>query len=886
MRRALLLLPLLLAFLHPLGIAGAPSDADPPIVAGPLLTPPNPAVYAAMPFVLQAGSQPVSVRPAEATEEVIAVLVDFDDQPALGSPGDVGSLLFDSAPGARSLRAFYRENSYNQTQVQGATTDVWYRANRDMTWYGADGGSIDDLNRPIYCLAVEAVLAADGDVDFSQYDTDNNGEVDHLVIVHAGNGQETTANTDLIWSHHWAIIDARQCGYPTASVIVDGVQVREYLMAAETSPLGVFVHEFGHDFGLPDLYDVTGFTLGIGVWGVMGTGSWNGVPRGSSPAHFTAWSKAQLGWLEFRVVTGALAPASIPALATSPVAYKLPIKESFRGDEYFIIENRQPLGFDQGLPGSGLLIWHADETVSSNINSNRRLVDLEEADDGRGTFFADNPSQPTDTWADDPLGFTPDSVPGSDDNDGARTGWKVTGISPSGSVMQANISAGVAVDLAILDAIHPSFVPLDQPVRVDVVVTNRGLTTVSNGTLTFDVFYEAYNVTARVAEEGRSLLPLDEGETRSLSFAFTPDQRGTYLVEAAAWVTGDELPENNVRIVHVVAGQHLLVEDVEGDTSGWTTSDDLGSAHRWAVVEDGDGYGTAQSPVRAWRFGDFGVSGVPTVYEFYHLTSPEIPLGAAVPRLLYYQRYELGSAAEESGAGPPGSDVASVSVSFDGGPWIEVASFTGAELDWAPVYVDLAPYAGGAQRMQLRFTATAGRMPEDGGWWIDDVAILRVPLAPLPLLKPLETQQEVLPGSTVSFLFLMVNVGDLPSDFTFFTQGLPVDWDALIGRNETAAIPVAEYGERLDPDQQRALNLIVRAPFLAERGVLHQGVLTAVTVDEGTTAYFVFTLQVPLGFGFDLSGRTFVVALIIGGVMLALAMVLTALRRRRSYPPY
>ncbi|MFQ5908099.1 MAG: M6 family metalloprotease domain-containing protein [Thermoplasmata archaeon] len=888
MRRGLLLLllPLLLAFLHPLGSAGAPLDPGPPIVSGPLLTPPDPAVYASMPFVLQAGTQPVSVRPAGATESLIALLVDFPDQQGIGSPGAVGDRLFDTTPGASSLTAFYRENSYNATNVIGATTSGWNRAPQPMDFYGADGASIDDENGPIYCLVVQAALAADAEVDFSQYDTDGNGELDHLMVIHAGNGQETTANTDLIWSHHWAIIDARQCGLPTVGLTLDGVQLREYLLAAETSPLGVFVHEFGHDFGLPDLYDVTGITLGIGVWGVMGTGSWNGLPRGSRPAHFTAWSKAHLGWLQLRVVTDALAPASIPALATSGVAYKLPVKDTFRGEEYFIVENRQQTGFDQGLPGSGLLLWHVDETVSSNINSDRRLLDLEEADDGRGTFFADNPSQPGDTWADDPRGFTPDTVPGSSDNDGARTGWKVTGISPSQAVMLANISIGVVVDLAILSVARPTFVPLDNPVQVDVRIANRGLTTVSNGTLTLDVFYEEYNLSARIDQDTRSLLPLGEGESQTLSFTFTPTDRGSYLVEAAASVEGDELPENNIQIVHVVAGEHLSLEDVEGSTSGWTTSADSGSAHRWEVVEDGAGYGLAHSPDRAWRFGAFDFVGPPIIYPSYYLTGPEIPLGTDVPRLRYYQRFELTTAADESGAEPSDSDVATVSVSFDGGPWIEVASFTGTESEWTPVYVDLAPYAGGANTLRLRFTSTAGFMPDDGGWWIDDVAVLRVPLEPVPLVKALDTHRDVdPPGTTVSFLFLLVNVGDVPASFTFLVQGLPADWAALIGQNETSAIPVAAYSERLGPDQQRALNLNIRSPLLAERGVLHQGLFTVLTVDENSSASFVFTLQVGVGF-FDLSGRTLIVAFIIGGVMLALAMVLTGLRRRRTHPPY
>ncbi|MEE9164392.1 MAG: hypothetical protein V3U17_06345, partial [Thermoplasmata archaeon] len=139
MRRALLLLPLLLVIFHPLGVAGPAEEAQPILVSGPLLTPPNPAVDATPPFVLQVGPQPVSVRPAQATEELVAVLVDFPDQTAIRSPGAIEDLLFDAAPGTSSLHAFYRETSYNATQIVGATTNDWYRMGQTMTYYGEDG---------------------------------------------------------------------------------------------------------------------------------------------------------------------------------------------------------------------------------------------------------------------------------------------------------------------------------------------------------------------------------------------------------------------------------------------------------------------------------------------------------------------------------------------------------------------------------------------------------------------------------------------------------------------------------------------------------------------------------------------------------------------------
>ena len=56
-------------------------------------------------------------------------------------------------------------------------------------------------------------------------------------------------------------------------------------------------HELGHFFGLPDLYDASGQTMGIGNWGIMAVGAWNGGD-GRSPAHFCVWSKIMLGLLQ------------------------------------------------------------------------------------------------------------------------------------------------------------------------------------------------------------------------------------------------------------------------------------------------------------------------------------------------------------------------------------------------------------------------------------------------------------------------------------------------------------------------------------------------------------------------------------------------------------
>ncbi len=118
-----------------------------------------------------------------------------------------------------------------------------------------------------------------------------------------------SAATTNIWSHRWVVggwpefsnqpwvtNDARTGG---GNIVVWDYTIQPALgsdngCGTGINEIGVFCHEFGHAFGLPDLYDTNGGTQGIGHWGLMGSGNWN---KPTNPAHFEAWSKAELGWL-------------------------------------------------------------------------------------------------------------------------------------------------------------------------------------------------------------------------------------------------------------------------------------------------------------------------------------------------------------------------------------------------------------------------------------------------------------------------------------------------------------------------------------------------------------------------------------------------------------
>jgi hypothetical protein len=162
------------------------------------------------------------------------------------------------------------------------------------------------------------------------------------------------------------------------------------------STIGIMAHELGHDLGFPDLYDTDYSSAGISRWSLMSGGSWNYVgtgQAGTTPAGLDAFSKSYQDWIAPIPVVGAVSGAALPASATSPTAYRLLDNpkgvdwsfENHKGTgEYYLVENRQPIGYDAGLPACGVIVYHVDESVTykntANANDAHRLLDVVEAD--------------------------------------------------------------------------------------------------------------------------------------------------------------------------------------------------------------------------------------------------------------------------------------------------------------------------------------------------------------------------------------------------------------------------------------------------------------------------------------------------------------------------
>lgn len=393
--------------------------------------------------------------------KTLVILADFPDNHGRVNPAFFDNLVF-GTNASNTVREFYRANSYGQLDLVAVNMPSslgWKRVSQNYDYYVGTQFGLGSYPQNSQKLAEELVDLVDPYVNFAEYDNDGDGFVDGIVIAHAGSGEEFGANNGIadIWSHKWGI----------SPVTKDGVLVSAYAIQPEywlsttvlqpgnTYPgdmtIGVYAHEIGHLFGLPDLYDTDLNSGGTGDWSIMSYGSWSGT-SGNSPANFDAWSKShpKIGFLTPQVVqnNGAI---NLPPVETYPAVLRIN-PSSFPSTQYFLLENRQKIGYDSTLPGSGLLIWHIDETKSNNtkqwypgyITSGNYKVALEQAD---GLWGIEKKTDLGDTG--DPFPgstgktrFDDTTSPDSKSYSGASSNFGIAGISNYGANMTGYVSFG------------------------------------------------------------------------------------------------------------------------------------------------------------------------------------------------------------------------------------------------------------------------------------------------------------------------------------------------------------------------------------------------------------------------------------------------------------
>ena len=275
-----------------------------------------------------------------------------------------------------SVHQYFYDQSWGQYDLQLDVVGP-VKVSKQMSYYGQNDYKGNDKHADE--LVVEACkLAHDQGIDFSNYDFNNDGYVDWVVILYAGYGEASGAPANTIWPHQYEL------SYTGKSFKLDGKTVDHYCCLNEKEyqtkkrdGIGTFCHEFSHVMGLPDFYaTVEGAThRTMGSWDIMDYGPYNN--NGNTPPNYSAYERWFMGWFQPRLVNQD-ASVILPRDAISDILAPNP-------STFYMFENRKREGWDAYIKGSGLLItkikWDRDRWAGNEVNNyaNSLGVDIMEA---------------------------------------------------------------------------------------------------------------------------------------------------------------------------------------------------------------------------------------------------------------------------------------------------------------------------------------------------------------------------------------------------------------------------------------------------------------------------------------------------------------------------
>lgn len=323
--------------------------------------------------------------PVSGVRKIIVLLVNFTNRSLMTTASGWSDSVFSTTVGVKSVANYYKDNSFNTLSVAPVSHSQAGNPAGVVTvsvpYVHPDNGTAEST------WVAAAINAADPYVDFSSLDTNSNGYIDRteavVYLIPAGYEESGSDKIPSVWAH--------ATRYSSGGLSAAGKLFPAYAMNGELNnsdlqhPIGVIAHEMGHQFcGLPDLYDTSGQNQGLGNFSLMASGSWGGdtgEQSGTTPTNLDAWSREYLGWTSPLVPVSDTTLSLAHPLSSQNAVYKM-ISPLVSSTEYFLIENRQPVGWDQGLRGrsafgsawaGGLLITHIDITAGTaglnDINS-------------------------------------------------------------------------------------------------------------------------------------------------------------------------------------------------------------------------------------------------------------------------------------------------------------------------------------------------------------------------------------------------------------------------------------------------------------------------------------------------------------------------------------
>lgn len=350
----------------------------------------------------QHAAYPLNVAPRG-----LVILVNFADVAFETEKAEMDSMLTGEDYN-RNYSYTYRGRTYNVTS-KGSARQYFYDSSHgqynpqfdvvgpvtiseNMAYYGKNNSYGND-SHPEHMIN-EACKLADSEcgIDFTQYDNDEDGYVDFVFVIYAGYGEADGGASNTIWPHAWNLYSAAgiKCQ-------VDGKTVDLYacgneldFFSKEHTGIGTFCHEFSHVLGLPDLYVTNTATHPtLNEWDIMDYGPYNN--DGNTPPSFSAYERFFMGWLQPRlivdpenVVLNELQTSNEALLISTTDQHNL-IGNDPNPTTFYMIENRQQAGWDEHLPGHGMMLTKVQYNYNRwfqnivNNSSSKMGVDLIEA---------------------------------------------------------------------------------------------------------------------------------------------------------------------------------------------------------------------------------------------------------------------------------------------------------------------------------------------------------------------------------------------------------------------------------------------------------------------------------------------------------------------------
>lgn len=384
-----------------------------------------------------------AVYPTIGVQKALVILVEFSDEffytenPHEAFDNMLNEKGYNLYNGTGSARDYFVASSNGQFLPD---FDVYgpVKLDRPMSYYGGNTSGGYDLAP--HEMIIEACQKLDNEIDFTKYDRDHDGQIDNVYVFYAGYGEATTGYENTIWPHASDIYDGLGI-----EVMLDGVKLNHYACSNEIDlgeimmGIGTFCHEFSHVLGLPDLYSATNSnSFTPGTWVITDYGNYNN--DGRTPPLYSIYEKYAVGWINPQEL-GEPENITLDNIAKN-AGY---IIRTENENEYFLFENRQQEGWDEFIPGHGMLVWHIDYDADLwaknkvNIRPEHQHVDIEEADNKLTNKTRDGDPFP---GTSNITSFTDDTKPSMISWGGKRQEKPITDIREENGIIYFKVSGG------------------------------------------------------------------------------------------------------------------------------------------------------------------------------------------------------------------------------------------------------------------------------------------------------------------------------------------------------------------------------------------------------------------------------------------------------------